>query len=421
MWCWPSAESERWRSCVGSLESAERPDTSGGDAIKNRAWRDSRSAVGSRTQARDARRSTSSNGSWSCAARRRIGERASCASNWPSKGSTCRSARFTASCCATGWWRNKTAAGWRRSVSSGSSRTNCGRWTSKEYRQPGKQRGCCRCRSSTTTAATCWVCGRSSRPRRRGVRATLEEVFSVSGLPQQMLMDHGTPWWNSQGAGWTRFSVWLMQQGIVLRFSGIRHPQTQGKVERLHGSMQRAFQRRGRPRRREDWQPWLDAFREEYNHERPHEALEMATPASRWRPSERRFDPRPNSWEYAEGAWVRRVGVNGGLWLNGVRWEISRALAHEHVALERVGERILVRYCRTTVREIDLVSGCSLPVPVNLGDFVFPDRSSDDERELNRGWGMREGGDPLPSNSQPPEERSVNDVLVTKCPPCPGT
>lgn len=214
----------------------------------------------------------------------------------------------------------------------------------------------------------------------KGVRATLEEVFSVSGLPQQMLMDHGVPWWNSQGAGWTRFSVWLIKQGIELRFSGIRHPQTQGKVERLHGSLHRALQRRGRPRRREDWQGWLDAFREEYNHERPHEALEMATPGSRWRPSERRFEPRPKSWEYAEGAWVRRLGVNGALWLNGVRWEISRALAHEYVALERVGERILVRYCRTTVREIDLVSGCSLPVPVNLGDFVFPDRSSDDER-----------------------------------------
>ena len=95
----------------------------------------------------------------------------------------------------------------------------------------------------------------------------------MSGLPQQMLMDHGTPWWNSQRAGWTRLSVWLMQQGIELRFSGIRHPQTQGKVERLHGSLQRAFERRGRPRRRQDWQPWLDAFREEYNHERPHEAL----------------------------------------------------------------------------------------------------------------------------------------------------
>ena len=77
---------------------------------------------------------------------------------------------------------------------------------------------------------------------------------------------------------------------------------------------------------------------------------------------------------------MKRVGVNGGLWLNGVRWEISRALAREQVALERVGERILVRYCRTTVREIDLVSGRSLPLPVNLGDFVWPDRSSDVER-----------------------------------------
>ena len=213
-----------------------------------------------------------------------------------------------------------------------------------------------------------------------GVRATLEEVFSVSGLPRQMLMDHGVRWWNSQGAGWTRLSVWLMQQGIELRFSGIRHPQTQGKVERLHGSLHRALQCRGRPRRREDWQGWLDAFRAEYNHERPHEALGMETPASRWRPSERRFDVRPKRWEYAAGAWVRRVGVNGGLWLQGSRWEISRALAGEHVALERVGERILMRYCRTTVREIDLVNGRSLRVKVNLGDFVWPDRSSDDER-----------------------------------------
>ena len=220
----------------------------------------------------------------------------------------------------------------------------------------------------------------------KGVRATLEEIFSDYGLPRQMLMDHGAPWWNAQGAGWTRLSVWLMQQGIVLRFSGIRHPQTQGKVERLHGSLHRALQRRGRPRRREDWQGWLDAFREEYNHERPHEALGMATPASRWRPSQRRFDPRAKCWEYGEDAWVIRVGVNGGLWLGGVRWEISRALAHQHVALERVGQRILVRYCRTTVREIDLVSGRSSPVNLKLGDFVWPHGWSADEQDGIQGW-----------------------------------
>jgi len=204
------------------------------------------------------------------------------------------------------------------------------------------------------------------------VRETLEETFGRCGLPQQMLMDHGSPWWNMQGAGWTRLSVWLMQQGIELRFSGYRHPQTQGKVERFHGSLHRALKRRGLPPHHEDWQNWLDAFREQYNHERPHEALHMQTPVSRWRPSERRFDPEPRRWQYPPGSWVRRVGVNGGLWLNNKRWEVSRALAEQEVALEQVGETILVRYCRTTVREIDLCRGRSIPVDITLNDFVWP-------------------------------------------------
>ena len=51
-------------------------------------------------------------------------------------------------------------------------------------------------------------------------------------------MDHGTPWWNMQAAaGWTWLTVWLMKQGIELHWSGYRHPQTQGKVERFHGEL----------------------------------------------------------------------------------------------------------------------------------------------------------------------------------------
>ena len=219
------------------------------------------------------------------------------------------------------------------------------------------------------------------------VRAALEQVFERGGMPHQMLMDHGTPWWNMQGAGWTRLSVWLMQQGIKLSFSGYRHPQTQGKVERMHGSLQRALLRRGWPRRRADWQGWLDEFRQEYNEERPHEALSMATPASRWRASGRRFDPAAKRWEYPAGSWVRRVGVNGGVWLYGKRWEISRALAGEYVALERVGERILVRYCRTTVREIDLAAGRSSALSLKLRDFVWPPSSSQDSEQDPYGAG----------------------------------
>lgn len=204
------------------------------------------------------------------------------------------------------------------------------------------------------------------------VRQSLEQIFSWAGLPEAMLMDHGTPWWNMQGAGWTRLSVWLMQQGIRLYFSGYRHPQTQGKVERLHGSLQRALRKRKRPDKPEQWQGWLDEFRQEYNHVRPHEALRMQRPANVWQPSSRRFDSTPKRWEYAAGAWVRRLGTNGGLWISNKRWEVSRALAGEAVELERVGQRILVRYCRTTVRELNLDSGQSLPVDIHLREFVWP-------------------------------------------------
>ena len=78
------------------------------------------------------------------------------------------------------------------------------------------------------------------------VRAQLEQAFHECGVPQGMLMDHGTPWWSTMAPlGATNLSLWLMRQGIRLHWSGFRHPQTQGKVERFHGSLQRALDRRG--------------------------------------------------------------------------------------------------------------------------------------------------------------------------------
>jgi transposase InsO family protein len=72
--------------------------------------------------------------------------------------------------------------------------------------------------------------------RSEAVRERLEDVFRSHGLPDAMLMDHGIPWWGARAAhGYTQLSVWLMQQGVCCYFSGIRHPQTHGKVERFHG------------------------------------------------------------------------------------------------------------------------------------------------------------------------------------------
>jgi hypothetical protein len=120
-----------------------------------------------------------------------------------------------------------------------------------------------------------------------------------------MLMDHGTPWWGRHAPqGLTRLALWLIRQGVELHFSRVRHPQTQGKVERFHGELQRAVDRRGAPAGPAERQSWLDEYRWEHNHLRPHQALGMAMPASRWQPSQRRYDPRPAQWQYSEGARV---------------------------------------------------------------------------------------------------------------------
>ena len=105
-----------------------------------------------------------------------------------------------------------------------------------------------------------------------------------NGVPEGMLMDHGIPWWSATAAtGMTELTCVADEARHRAALERDRHPQTQGKVERFHGELERALQRRG-------WQgkspqQWLDEFRWEHNQVRPHEALQMRTPASVWRPS----------------------------------------------------------------------------------------------------------------------------------------
>jgi transposase InsO family protein len=198
--------------------------------------------------------------------------------------------------------------------------------------------------------------------RTAAVRAQLEAAFGGCGVPQEMLMDHGTPWWNpAAGGGWTELAIWLMKQGIGLHYGRVRHPQTQGKVERFHGALEMARRRRGLPAV-ELRQGWLDEFRQEYNQVRPHEALGMRTPASVWHRSERNYDPNPPEWDYGEGADVHRVDSHGQVQLAARRWPISQALRHEQVEVKRVEERLLVYYRQSLVREIDLAAQRSTAV-----------------------------------------------------------
>ena len=112
-----------------------------------------------------------------------------------------------------------------------------------------------------------------------------------------------------------------------------------------------ALNRRDFPRQQP--QAWLDAFRWEHNHVRPHEALGMQTPVTRWRPSAKRYDPQPPKWEYPKDAWVLKVDSQGKLDIKGQKWKISKALSGESVQVIRIEQRMLVIYCATLVRELD--------------------------------------------------------------------
>ncbi len=119
-------------------------------------------------------------------------------------------------------------------------------------------------------------------------------VRALRSAARAMLMDHGTVWWSTtNGYGLTWLSVRLIEQGIRLRYGRVHHPQTQGKVERFHRTLDEAIRHRGKPKQLAGWPEALEEFRQVYNQRRPHEALGMQRPAERYRASVRGYRAAP--------------------------------------------------------------------------------------------------------------------------------
>ena len=201
---------------------------------------------------------------------------------------------------------------------------------------------------------------------RPSVQRCFVEVFERYGLPRQMLLDHGTPWWNNQnGWGLSRLAVFLVQQGIELVFSRVRHPQTQGKIERFHRTLARSMTRQGLPAQWDQWQERYDGFVERYNRVRPHEALGMKRPAECYHASPRRYQVQVPAWVYPAELEVCRVDAAGMVRISGHRYFVCEALVHQEVALEPLGGQVLVRFRQMYVRELNLAGRTTL-------SFVHP-------------------------------------------------
>lgn len=188
------------------------------------------------------------------------------------------------------------------------------------------------------------------------VKEVLIKVFRKYGLPERMTMDNGAPWGHGYGEiGFTQLEVWLIRLGILTSHSRPYHPQTQGKDERFHRTLDEELLKRKNFIDFENIQREFNEWREMYNTERPHEALQMGTPSDRYKISQRKYPETLPEIDYGPGAKVRVV-KNGCIYIKNKGYFISSPMSGLPVNLiETPRDGILEVYlCAKKVREIDL-------------------------------------------------------------------
>jgi transposase InsO family protein len=201
---------------------------------------------------------------------------------------------------------------------------------------------------------TIHACGNQQRMT---VQNALTEVFRRYGLPRRMLMDNGAPWGVSNTPGaYTRLTVWLLRLGVRVTHGNIYHPQTQGKEERFHRTLKLEVISRGPLDNLQHAQRRFDHWRAIYNQERPHEALGMDVPASRYRVSDRAFPELLPPIEYAADLVVRRTNAVGQFSFQGRKWKISEAFGKEPIGLRATTEDGVweIHYSGHTIGKIDV-------------------------------------------------------------------
>ena len=175
----------------------------------------------------------------------------------------------------------------------------------------------------------------------KSVKAEFTKVFRTYGIPKQIHTDNGSPFGSVASIQrYTQLSYWFIDLGITPVFSDPSHPEQNGRHERMHRDLKAscakpaAFNLKAQQRR-------LNQFVKEYNHVRPHEALDMETPAYVHNFSSRPFPEKIQNYEYDAEMKIVKVCQNGA-----VRWRTSywvyltASLKGKHVGILDMGNGI---------------------------------------------------------------------------------
>ena len=175
------------------------------------------------------------------------------------------------------------------------------------------------------------------------VQPVFTAAFREYGLPAALRTDNGPPFASTGLRGLSALSVWWLKLGIALDRIRPGHPEENGRHERMHRTLKEHM---GVPARHlPGQQQRLCAFRQEYNHERPHEALGFAVPAACYTRSARAWsDKPPGPLEYPDEWETRAVRSSGQMKWNGEDVQITAALAGERIGLQPAGDGVWQLY-----------------------------------------------------------------------------
>ena len=182
-----------------------------------------------------------------------------------------------------------------------------------------------------------------SNERYETVKGRLEAVFQRYGLPRRILCDNSLPWGvpTSERTGrplYTKLNAWLFRLGIDVVHGQPYHPQTQGKCERFHRSLQEEVLDYGSRKNLPECQNDFDRWRTVYNQKRPHESLsaengKMDVPSNQCQISGRSFPETLPEIIYPAAKHVRTVSAGGQIWFAGDKYYVGEAFDGHPVAL----------------------------------------------------------------------------------------
>jgi transposase InsO family protein len=174
-------------------------------------------------------------------------------------------------------------------------------------------------------------------PRLKETQASFIQLFRQYGLPERIRSDNGVPFASISRGGLSRLSLWWIKLGILPERIEPGKPQQNGRHERMHRTLKQAATRPPSANLASQ-QKRFDAFCEEYNEYRPHEALQQQTPASQYSRSAREYPEKLIPLHYPDYFEVRKVRPNGVIYWHNKMLYVSNLLENENIGLEEIDD-----------------------------------------------------------------------------------